>query len=605
MIGDVVYMKKSIQALTIVAGIAIVPMTVAAAQDDITGKWSEPYIRELAAKGIMVGDGKGTYWPERAVTRGEFATLIANALKLPESSSSFKDLHTTSPTLVPGINKAAGVGIISGRGNGIFAPNDYITRDEAVTIIDKTLKYKGIIGSSASLPFIDLQNALNKDAIERVYSLGIISGIGDNHFAPKGIATRGETAVMLTKMLKLVDEQPTKPIVEGDYVLYAKGTKGKSYATYAEAVTEAKKLGSDAVKHKDTYIWVKDGSAFTKNPTSKTTTIYKDETFSSSYTYVSEDVELQILDVKENSVQVQLFDTVGYVKKSEVKIVPTSEAVRSHYEVVNGDIVHRISNGQKVTGYIYGKAPSFLAKGTYYSKDNKTFNDQQYYNYFNFLSGRSKTTYTGEDFDNYLRKAQPNSVMIGLGAKFKEVEEKYNVNALMLFAIAVNESGHGTSTLAKEKNNLFGLNATDNNPFGNGLQFNSLEDGIEYAAKVYMDEGYLNAKHGFRYNGGYLGNKSSGMNVMYASDPYWGEKATSYMYRIDKALEAKDMNRYKLAVVTNDTPVTANNMSYTLKKGQVVTIAKENGTTFNIVADLQGAPEATVEKSALNMIAPN
>jgi beta-N-acetylglucosaminidase len=598
-------MKKSIQALTFVAGMTIIPMTVGAAQDDITGKWSEPYIRELAAKGIMVGDGKGTYWPERAVTRGEFATLIANALKLPESSSTFTDLHITDQSLVPGINKAAGAGIISGRGNGIFAPNDNITRDEAVTMIDKALQYKSIIGSPASLPFTDLHNALNKEAIQRVYGLGIISGMGENRFAPKATTTREQTAVMLTKMLKVIDEQATKPIVEGDYVLYTNGAKSKSYATYAEAVAEAKKIGSDAVKYKDAYIWVKQGVAFTKNPTSKTTNIYKNEQFSSSYTYVEQGVELQILDVKEDSVQVQLFDTIGYVKKSEVTIVPLAEAKRSHYEVVNGEIVHRISNGEKVTGYVYGKAPSFLANGTYYSQDNKTFNGKEYYNYFNFLSGRSKTIYTGADFDNYLKNVRPDSVMIGLGNKFKEVEAKYNVNALMLFAIAVNESGHGTSALAKEKNNLFGLNATDNDPFGNGLQFNSKEDSIEHAAKVYMDEGYLNAKHPFRYNGGYLGNKSSGMNVMYASDPYWGEKATSYMYRIDKELGSKDMNRYELAVVANDIPVTVGGMSYTLTKGRVVTVTKDSGTSVNIFADLQGGLEATVAKSALQMIESN
>ncbi|MDR4196676.1 S-layer homology domain-containing protein, partial [Bacillus cereus] len=43
---------------------------------DITGGWYEQDIRQLPARGIMQGEGNGKYFPERLLTRAEFATLL-------------------------------------------------------------------------------------------------------------------------------------------------------------------------------------------------------------------------------------------------------------------------------------------------------------------------------------------------------------------------------------------------------------------------------------------------------------------------------------------------------------------------------------------------
>ncbi|MED0990326.1 S-layer homology domain-containing protein [Bacillus nitratireducens] len=176
-------------------------------KDDITGGWYEADIRELDKRGIMVGDGKGSYWPERLVTRGEFANLVSRSLQLPEGKSNFKDLSTAHPSLVDGINRAASAGIISGRGNDIFAPNDTIKRDEAVIMIDRALQYKNIKGNLVPLPFKDQNLAYDKQAIQRVYGLGIVKGNENNEFMPKGSATRGESAAFINRMLKVIESK--------------------------------------------------------------------------------------------------------------------------------------------------------------------------------------------------------------------------------------------------------------------------------------------------------------------------------------------------------------------------------------------------------------
>ncbi|EJQ49603.1 Uncharacterized protein BWINRASL_03448 [Bacillus mycoides] len=176
-------------------------------KDDITGGWYEADIRELDKRGIMVGDGKGSYWPERLVTRGEFANLVSRSLQLPEGKSNFKDLSTAHPSLVDGINRAASAGIISGRGNGVFAPNDTIKRDEAVIMIDRALQYKNIKGNLVPLPFTDQNLAYDKQAVQRVYGLGIVKGNENNEFMPKGSATRGESAAFINRMLKVIESK--------------------------------------------------------------------------------------------------------------------------------------------------------------------------------------------------------------------------------------------------------------------------------------------------------------------------------------------------------------------------------------------------------------
>ena len=115
------------------------------------------------------------------------------------------------------------------------------------------------------------------------------------------------------------------------------------------------------------------------------------------------------------------------------------------------------------------------------------------------------------------------------------METTYGVNALYLMAHAIHESAWGTSSIAQTKYNLYGINATDADPEGNADTYVSFEDSIKRAAE-FVTSAYLSPTN-WRYNGSFLGNKGAGMNVKYASDPYWGEKIAGHMYRADKYLQ--------------------------------------------------------------------
>lgn len=67
-----------------------------------------------------------------------------------------------------------------------------------------------------------------------------------------------------------------------------------------------------------------------------------------------------------------------------------------------------------------------------------------------------------------------------------EAERRYGVNAIFLYAIAQNESQNGRSTIAKNKNNLFGWTGSDGH-----MKFDSVEKCIYYVAEA-LQNNYLN-----------------------------------------------------------------------------------------------------------------
>ena len=162
------------------------------------------------------------------------------------------------------------------------------------------------------------------------------------------------------------------------------------------------------------------------------------------------------------------------------------------------------------------------------------------------LAAKEKTGYTK------YANATTKSPLKGLGATLKAVEKEHRINALFILSFAIHESDYGMSCHAQNNNNLFGLNIPDSNDqcstngnISSTKYFASIEENITAVVDRlntnYIDP--LNMKD-YRYNGVALGNKMIGMNVRYASDPYWGAKIAGHMYRIDQALGSKDYKQY-------------------------------------------------------------
>ena len=110
------------------------------------------------------------------------------------------------------------------------------------------------------------------------------------------------------------------------------------------------------------------------------------------------------------------------------------------------------------------------------------------------------------------------TALAGLGSAYMQAEHSYGVSARYLVAHSIEESGWGTSAIARAKNNLFGWDANDSDPEGDAMRFSSFAACILYVAQQ-VRERYLTP--GGEY---YHGPTLRGMNVDYASDPFWASK---------------------------------------------------------------------------------
>ena len=127
-----------------------------------------------------------------------------------------------------------------------------------------------------------------------------------------------------------------------------------------------------------------------------------------------------------------------------------------------------------------------------------------------------------------------NNVFNNNAEYFYYAEKQYKINGVFLAAVAIHESGWGTSTIAKNKNNLFGYGAVDSNPYGGAYSFSSYNEGIDLVARV-LTKYYLNPNGTEIYDGNiangkfYSGSNLSAVNRRYASDKNWANSVYKWM----------------------------------------------------------------------------
>ncbi|WP_370758836.1 S-layer homology domain-containing protein [Agathobaculum sp.] len=106
---------------------------------DVTrGQWFNHAVSTLSSMGIVKGHNDGTFAPNAPITRAEFAAIAARFDdKNRDTSSKFTDIASHWAKNEIGI--AANKGWINGYPDGTFRPNQYITRAEAMTLVNRVL----------------------------------------------------------------------------------------------------------------------------------------------------------------------------------------------------------------------------------------------------------------------------------------------------------------------------------------------------------------------------------------------------------------------------------------------------------------------------------
>lgn len=335
-----------------------------------------------------------------------------------------------------------------------------------------------------------------------------------------------------------------------------------------------------------------------------------------------------ILDQSGNSYKIALSGVVGWVDNKYVDIFQYAKTGSGYdyYQVKNGRLYHYIGGGVnsgKTSGALdQGPAPDYLRSGQYISYDGHYFYDctviglnklisdynsntrkssinpsSPFYNYFMWLPARTQSTITDEDLRNSLVKRGYNTP---LKSRLYETEKlfinnghRYAGNSTLAFATAIHESGWGTSAFARQRNNYFGHAAYDSEPTL-ATAYLDPDEGISFHFATYWSWRYLYpTQWNGRNKGGSVGNKGIGMNVDYASDPYWGEKIANYYFILDSEAQVKDYGRYKLGIfnapnvpILKEATGSSNIVYESSRSGMPVAILEDKNGYYGFTSDL-------------------
>lgn len=173
--------------------------------------WYATDVLELVDKGILQGTGANRFSPGDTLSRGAFVTMLcktmltAQEIREYDFRGGFSDVpqsHWSNPY----VNWAVESGVVNGRGNGTFGPNDPVTRQDMAVMVMNLVRATGrqLPAVNASASFADSRSISSYAAasVSACQQGGVINGYADGSFGPLRTATRAEAASLYARFLK-------------------------------------------------------------------------------------------------------------------------------------------------------------------------------------------------------------------------------------------------------------------------------------------------------------------------------------------------------------------------------------------------------------------
>ena len=187
------------------------PAEIPAASEKFTdvpaGHWAERAIHQAAGLGLVSGVGNGRFNREGNMKRGDLAVVLWRLSNGSENYAlKFDDVPPTA-YYAKGIAWAAGSGVVSGRSSDSFQPEASITRQELAVMLYRYAELLNLDVSSAGKEtdsFTDRADVASwaADSMAWCVKAGILQGRDNGLLAPKDNVTRQEVAVMLQRFLE-------------------------------------------------------------------------------------------------------------------------------------------------------------------------------------------------------------------------------------------------------------------------------------------------------------------------------------------------------------------------------------------------------------------
>lgn len=201
-------LRSGISAILVIAMIlttlGMATVVSAAEYQDTQGHWAESYINKWSDNGVIQGDG-GYFRPDDAITRGEVAQVTQNLIGyVNKSTNTFTDI-AASDWYSDAILRLVEAGVLTGNGDGTMSPNNFMTREEAMTMLARAFGLQVQNSNAGITQYADYQNISDfaTGYVGVMTSSGYIGGYEDGTIRPKDYISRAEFVKIIDNMIKL------------------------------------------------------------------------------------------------------------------------------------------------------------------------------------------------------------------------------------------------------------------------------------------------------------------------------------------------------------------------------------------------------------------
>lgn len=171
--------------------------------------WANEAVEALTDLKIVSGKGNGNFAPDDLIAREEFLKMLylASGQQVSNEDCSFADVEKTA-WYYPYIAGASGKGLIKGRADGTFGIAENITRQDMAVMVVRTMSYLGVeLSEGKADNFADAAEIDDYAAVsvDAMHHAGFINGEGDNRFSPKKFLTRAEAAKVIYNLYRFIN----------------------------------------------------------------------------------------------------------------------------------------------------------------------------------------------------------------------------------------------------------------------------------------------------------------------------------------------------------------------------------------------------------------
>lgn len=184
--------------------------------------WFAPEVDYCIRNGLFTGRSVLNFDPQTSMSRVEFVSVLWRLAGRPDEKNTQKPIYSDclgGQWYTAAINWATTNNIVNGVGDGLFAPDGKITREQIATILYRYAKLCKMDnlderGDVSQFPDADQISEYAQEAMSWAVGVGMLRGDPKLGLVPLDNATRAQTAAMIMRYHKLMTATPEKPAAE-------------------------------------------------------------------------------------------------------------------------------------------------------------------------------------------------------------------------------------------------------------------------------------------------------------------------------------------------------------------------------------------------------